>query len=270
MDLFTSPSANTTVTTTVTTTTTTTTQITSPSITTVEHQAILRSPTAAAVASSPTLSPTAAAVTSVRTAATSAPTTRNKNLCIFRSIDLKKKDSIDLHFKFINGRGKLKPPISYIGISDSNFNLCFQKIREWRKLTKSQQDIEIKKCRDLPDGQKKIHMKNMKTLMKNRAAILLLEEDPELDDSDDELEEVGGGNVETDEASGQVVPRISNRRMERLALDRARMYNDSVVEYVGLGSDEPTRKLAINNGGPTWVAFQTIGLCTSLSTSTHG
>jgi hypothetical protein len=55
--------------------------------------------------------------------------------------------------------------------------------------------------------------------MKNRPAILLLEEDLELDDSDDELEEVGGGNAEIDEASGYVVPRISNRRMERLALE---------------------------------------------------
>jgi hypothetical protein len=234
MDLLASPTTTTTTTVVTTTTTTATTHITSPSSTTQTLQ-----------------SPITTTLVTTETEATTTPrreSTRRKNLFIFRHIDLKKKSSIDHHFKFIDGRGELKPPSSYIGASSFNYSICFQKIREWRKLTDGQQRSEIVKYRNLPEAEKKQYLKNIKTLMNDRSMILLMEDDAQPVDSNDELEQRRGGENEIvqEEAISEIVaPRISNRVMENRALRRAQMNNEAVIEYVGLGSNSSTRKRVV-------------------------
>ena len=51
----------------------------------------------------------------------------DQNLEIFKLVDLSKKASIDRHFKIIKGKGILKPPSSYIGVSENDYALCFEK-----------------------------------------------------------------------------------------------------------------------------------------------
>ena len=70
-----------------------------------------------------------------------------------------------------------------------------------------------------------------------------------MDDSDDELEPTRAegrtnGSLQQEEAisEGIAPPRISNRMIESRALGRAQMNNESVIEYVGLGSNDSTRK----------------------------
>ena len=85
-----------------------------------------------------------------------------KNLRIFKSIDLSKKSSIDKYFKFIDGKGTRKPPITITGISSDDYTLCFREIREWRKLTKKIQREQCEKVTLMDETLKRSYLKKRK------------------------------------------------------------------------------------------------------------
>ena len=149
----------------------------------------------------------------------------------------------------------LKPPITYTGVSASDYGFCFKKIREWRKLTQNQQQEVIDGVRNIPQREKNRCKKNLKAMKKTQDRLLVEEilngDDDEGYDTDDEnLRRINGDGIlssrTSDETNRAASVRLSNRAMENRSLAMARERNDTLLEYVGLGSSEETRRRVID------------------------
>ena len=75
---------------------------------------------------------------------------------LFTKIDLRKKESLDVHFPLHSGgTGTLFPPVSFWGLS-RNIRVIFAKIREWRRFSKSQQLDINHNFRSIPEVEKAV------------------------------------------------------------------------------------------------------------------
>ena len=84
---------------------------------------------------------------------------------IFTKVDLRKKESLDVHFPLHSGgTGTLFPPVSFRGLS-RNIRVIFAKIREWRRLSKDQQQSILTSFRSVAVPEKTIYRKNIVDLM---------------------------------------------------------------------------------------------------------
>ena len=175
--------------------------------------------------------------------------TLTRDEIIFENIDLKDKKSLDRYFKIQRGKGKLKPPASYIGYSSDNWRLCFKKIREWRRMTQKQQEHERDMFRDLPRNQKNKFCDNINSIMKMKTM---------RDESGRNGEkEAGSDNVATEAAQApgnqgapqdcQPRPRVLERPMVQRALEMAKKATTKkLLRHIGFGSSKEERSRKID------------------------
>ena len=185
--------------------------------------------------------------TTTSTSSTTLPSIDEDEL-IFQKVDLKCKKSIDKYFKMIPGKGERKPPASYAGFS-RDFRECFEKIRQWRELSKEDQEEKRRECSNLPARELRTFRNNLTYLMKQNKGTR--EESQQscrlpLSSIGNTIQHVSNGQQGDTTAGGKkrkgaVAQRISDRRLKKKSADRAARNNERLCKHIGIVLTEEER-----------------------------